>query len=200
MRAGGVNLALHTIRNTVFQAGNESARAHRCKGVGIALHVPFQCCLFFLVFLVLVGGILAADFEMEFAIPEKVEIILSTGAVDLGTPITLQPGRVYFEKPVALRLDFRCNRPTEWEVRLCGEDFRAGANTISISRLEWKTENSIYRSMPPAGEYTVLASWRDYPDQVAAWHGKEISYRLALLGDEYEGTYSSVITYTLFVP
>ncbi|HBK69767.1 MAG TPA: hypothetical protein DDZ91_14085 [Firmicutes bacterium] len=140
-----------------------------------------------------------ADFEMEFFIPERVEIGLSTEFVDLGLPQGAYPG--YFEKQNAVRVDFRCNILADWEVRIYASDFYDGAKTIPISRLQWKTESSAYRGMSPAGGYEILARRRDYPPKKAGFrYSKSISYRLELRGDESGGTYSAPVTYTLFVP
>jgi|GEM_PF-1006907 len=172
----------------------------RCNLIAFSIRFCLRR-LLCLLLLVVTGVAMAASFDITFRIPEKVEIALSTGAVDLGSPFSVGSDYVYFEKPGALRVDFRCNRLNEWEVRLSGVDFRAGKNTIPISRLEWKAnQGGAYTYMPPEGEYAVLDSSRNHPKKSGRWQKKDISYRLKLTGDEYEGTYNSIITYTLFLP
>lgn len=141
-----------------------------------------------------------ADCDLEFRIPEKVYIKLSRETVDLGVPMGREP--FYYEKVAAVRVDYRCNMPTNWEVRVYAADFRDGNKTIPISRLQWRTEegNSPYLQMPTAGSYAVLARRRDHLPRAGVQHSKTISYRLELRGDEHEGTYTAPITYTLFVP
>ncbi len=141
-----------------------------------------------------------ADCDLEFRIPEQVYIRLSAEAVDLGLPMSRDP--VYYEKIAAVRVDYRCNIPTNWEVRISAGDFRDGNKTIPITRLQWRIEegNSSYQPMPPSGSYAVLARRRDHLPLAGVEHSKTISYRLELRGDEHEGTYTAPITYTLFVP
>lgn len=140
-----------------------------------------------------------ADFELDFYIPERIELNLSTEIVDLGMPLGRNP--IYYEKLDAVQVNFRCNLPAEWEVRIYGADFRDGENTIPISRLQWKEERGSYKNMSSEGEYALLARRRDYPLKKAGLlQSKNISYRLELRGDESGGIYSAPIIYTLFVP
>ncbi|NLW56342.1 MAG: hypothetical protein GX050_06995 [Firmicutes bacterium] len=141
-----------------------------------------------------------ADCDLEFRIPEQVYIRLSRETVDLGAPMGKEP--FYYEKVAAVRVDYRCNIPTNWEVRIYAEDFRDGNKTIPISRLQWRPEegNSSYQPMPTPGSYAVLARRRDHLPWAGVQHSKRISYRLELRGDELEGTYTAPITYSLFVP
>ncbi|HEY8392190.1 MAG TPA: hypothetical protein VIL83_05635 [Capillibacterium sp.] len=139
-----------------------------------------------------------ADTYLEFTIPERVELSLSTMVVDLGEP--RGAGRLYYERIDAVRVDYRCNLPTEWEVRISAEDFRDGERVIPITRLQWRTRDGNYQRMPAPGQYTVLARRRDHGTYSGLKQSKTISYRLELIGDEWGGTYSAPVTYTLFVP
>ena len=91
-------------------------------------------------------------------------------------------GAVYYEKIAALRVDYRCNIPTNWEVRISAGDFRDGNKTVPISRLQWRLEegNSSYQPMPSSGGYVVLARRRDHLPLAGVEHSKTISYRLEL--------------------
>lgn len=142
--------------------------------------------------------ITTADAVLEFTIPERTEITLSTAVVDLGVPRGNR--QLYYEQIDAVRVDFRCNSSSEWEVRISAADFYSVDRTIPISRLKWRTDQGPYREMPPSGGYTVLARKRDYNKGSGLKHTKTISYRLDLSGDEWGGTYTAPITYTLFVP
>ena len=143
--------------------------------------------------------IITADAYLEFTIPQRVEIALSTAVVDLGTPHGT--GQLYFEQIDAVQVDFRCNIPSDWEVRISAADFRDGNRRIPISRLQWRTGLGSYQNMPPSGNYAVIARGRDYArTQRGLKQSKSVSYRLELKGDEWGGTYSAPITYTLFVP
>lgn len=117
---------------------------------------------------------------------------------DLGLPISA--GRsLYYERLDAVTVSFRCNAKTPWEVRLTGTDFVNGNNVIPITQLSWKKSASSYKTMPLSESYAVVASDANYPGHGANWHDEDISYRLVLTGDEYEGTYNATLTYTLFV-
>lgn len=140
-----------------------------------------------------------ANSVLELFIPERVEIALSTPVVDLGAPRRAE-GRLYYERVNAVQVDYRCNIRADWEVRISAADFRDGNRTIPISRLQWRTEEGVYRNMPASGRYAVLARRRDHEPRSGLKHRKTISYRLELMGDEWGGTYSAPITYTLFVP
>ncbi len=140
-----------------------------------------------------------ADFEIDFYIPERIELNLSTEIVDLGMPLGRNP--IYYEKLNAVKVDFRCNLSAEWEVRIYGADFRDGDKKFPISKLQWKEERGSYKNMPPEGGYALLARRRDFPKKKARLlQSKNISYRLELTGDESGGAYSAPIIYTLFVP
>lgn len=141
---------------------------------------------------------MTADTYLEFTIPERVELSLSTLVVDLGELRGSE--RLYYERIDAVRVDYRCNLPAEWEVRISAEDFRDGHRTIPISRLEWRTSDGYYQRMPAPGGYAVLARRRDHGIYSGLKQSKTISYRLELKGDEWGGTYSAPVTYTLFVP
>lgn len=140
----------------------------------------------------------AADQTITVALQRKVELHLNTGIVDLGLPIGPERSRI-FERQNAVTVSFRCNVRTPWEVRLSGTDFSNGSHSIPITQLRWKKASSDYLQMLPVGSYTVVASELDYPGRGGNWHDETISYRLELTGDEYEGTYAAVLTYTLFV-
>ncbi|MBA2132654.1 hypothetical protein [Capillibacterium thermochitinicola] len=150
-------------------------------------------------FFLLAEPLRTADCVLEFVIPERTEIALSVPVVDLGEP-RRENGRLYYERINAVQVDYRCNIQTDWEVRISAEDFRDGTRTIPITRLQWRTEDGIYRDMPASGSYLVLARKRDHQPRAGVKHSKKISYRLELRGDEWGGTYSAPITYTLFVP
>ena len=152
----------------------------------------------FPVFLLHSLPVTTADTYFEFTIPERVELSLSTSVVDLGEPRGGE--RLYYERIDAVRVDYRCNIPAEWEVRISGADLRDGIRTIPISRLQWRTSDGDYRNMPAHGHYMVLARRRDHGSTSGLKQSKTISYRLELRGDEWGGTYSAPITYTLFVP
>ncbi|HHT06734.1 MAG TPA: hypothetical protein GXZ97_10770 [Hydrogenispora sp.] len=139
-----------------------------------------------------------ANCVLELNIPERIEIALSVPVVDLGEP-RRENGRLYYERINAVQVDYRCTQD-DWEVRISAEDFRDGHRTIPISRLQWRTEDGIYQDMPMSGRYAVLARKRDHQPRPGIKHSKRISYRLELRGDEWGGTYSAPITYTLFVP
>ncbi len=140
-----------------------------------------------------------ADFELAFNIPERIELNLSTEIVDLGMPLGRNP--IYYEKPNAVQVEFRCNLSAEWEVRIYGADFQDGEDTIPISQLQWKEDRGSYQNMPPEGGYALLARRSDYSKKkVTLLQSKNISYRLELRGDESGGIYSAPIIYTLFVP
>lgn len=145
----------------------------------------------------------AADFRMTFTIPAKAELELSTSYVDLGPFHSDRvSGHLYFEKNSAVQVRFGCNLPTEWEVRISGTDFRSGVEVLPISKLQWKAGGSgSYQYMPPQGDSTVVASWREYNGQgKPVKDHKNISYRLELTGEEYEGQYLGLVTYTMFIP
>jgi hypothetical protein len=141
--------------------------------------------------------ITTADAVLEFIIPERTEIALSTSVVDLGTPRGNR--QLYYEQVDAVRVEYRCNSASEWEVRISGTDFHSVDRTIPINRLKWRADQGPYREMPPSGSYTVLARKRDYNKGIGLKHTKTISYRLDLAGDEWGGTYTAPITYTLIV-
>lgn len=144
----------------------------------------------------------AADFKLLFTIPAKAELELSTSYVDLGSPhFDKLSGCLYFEKNVAVQVRFGCNLPTEWEVRISGTGFRSGAEILPISKLQWKAGGSeSYQYMPPEGASAVVANWREYDRTKPVKEHKSISYRLELTGEEYEGQYLGLVTYTIFIP
>ncbi|HHT49304.1 MAG TPA: hypothetical protein GXZ98_08450 [Firmicutes bacterium] len=152
----------------------------------------------FPVFLLLSPPVMMADAYLEFEIPERMELTLSTSVVDLGEPKGAH--RLYYERIDAVRVDYRCNSRYEWEVRISAADLRDGNRTIPISRLQWRTSDGTYQYMPENGKYTVLARRRDHTPFSGLKQSKMISYRLELRGDERGGTYSAPVTYTLFVP
>lgn len=152
----------------------------------------------FSAFFLISQPITTADTLLELEIPQRVEIALSTSVVDLGAP--RRNGRLYYERTGAVQVDYCCNMPSDWEVRISASDFRDGNRTIPISRLEWCADDGIYRNMPASGRYVVLARRRDHEPKSGLKQSKTISYRLELRGDEWGGTYSAPITYTLFVP
>ncbi|HHW13079.1 MAG TPA: hypothetical protein GXX33_08785, partial [Firmicutes bacterium] len=98
-------------------------------------------------FFLLAEPLRTADCVLEFVIPERTEIALSVPVVDLGEP-RRENGRLYYERINAVQVDYRCNIQTDWEVRISAEDFRDGTRTIPITRLQWRTEDGIYRDMP----------------------------------------------------
>lgn len=141
----------------------------------------------------------AADQIIMVTLERKAVLELDNGMVDLGLPLSLDRTQVY-ERQNAVTVSFRCNAHASWEVRLSGTDFSNGDQKIPITQLFWRKSSSGYLAMPGAGAYAVVARDRDYPGHGANWHDESISYRLELTGDEYEGTYSATLTYTLFVP
>ncbi|NLW60643.1 MAG: hypothetical protein GX073_09930 [Firmicutes bacterium] len=141
-----------------------------------------------------------ADCVLElYIIPERIELALSVPAVDLGEPRRVN-GRLYYERINAVQVDYRCNIQDDWEVRISADDLRDGNRTIPIARLQWRTEDGTYQNMPASGRYVVLARKRDHQPRTGLRYSKKISYRLELRGDEWGGTYTAPITYTLFVP
>ena len=150
------------------------------------------------VFFLMAQPIRTADCVLELFIPERVEIALSVPVVDLGEP-RRENGRLYYERINAVQVDYRCNVQADWEVRISADDFRDGNRIIPISRLQWRTEDGIYQDMPRSGRYAVLARKRDHQPRTGLRFNKKISYRLELTGDEWGGTYSAPITYTLLV-
>lgn len=144
----------------------------------------------------------AADFSIKLTVPERVEFALSTDFVDLGPPRT-QNDIIYYEQRNAVRLNFRSNITSGWEIHVTGTNFAAGGDrSFPVSRLQWRTQHTSYQHLPPAGEYAIVACGEDTGDQ-GQGQGKDminISYYLELQGDEYEGPYTAVITYTFFVP
>ncbi len=141
----------------------------------------------------------AADFSIRLTVPVRVEFELSTDFVDLGPPRT-QNNILYYEQKNAVRLSFRTNLASGWEIHVTGSDFSAGDDrSFPVSRLQWRTQQTSYRPMPPAGEYAVVARGENTGGRQG--QGQiNISYYLELQGDEYEGPYTALITYTFFVP
>lgn len=141
----------------------------------------------------------AADFNLKFTVPPRVEFYLSTDYVDLGLPQT-RGGVTYFEGKNLVKLSFRVNTTSPWEIHISGVDFRSAAGTsIPISRLQWRTNKHMddYSFMAPEGERRLVMDW---VEDAFTWQHFQISYYLELTGDEYEGVHSSVITYSLFIP
>jgi len=54
--------------------------------------------------------------------------------------------------------------------------------------------------MPSEGESGLVMDWRDFTEEILTGQHLPISYYLELTGDEYEGEYTSIITYSLFLP
>jgi hypothetical protein len=143
--------------------------------------------------------VFAAEQTVTVKFDRKAELNISTTSVDLGTPF--QAGNLqYYERPNAAQLSFRCNVKSSWEVRVSGTDFTTGQYSIPISQLQWSKDSGNYRNMPANGGYDVVVTANDYPTHGANWHDVNLSYRMATTGDEYEGTYQAMLTYTLFVP
>ncbi len=147
------------------------------------------------------SSVFAAEFTIRFTVPPRAEFYLSTDYVDLGLPRT-EGGRAYFKGENVVALSFRTNIASPWEIHISGTDFRSAAGTsIPINRLQWKMGNTGgYKVMPPEGETLLVMDWQDLADEVLAGQQFQISYYLELLGDEYEGTHTSTIIYSLFIP
>lgn len=145
----------------------------------------------------------AADFSMKLTVPERVEFYLSTDFVDLDPPQT-QNDVIYYENKNAVRLNIRTNNTSGWEIHVTGTDFTTGGDrSFDISRLQWRTNDTSYQHMPPEGEYAMVARGENAGNHMGQGQGKDmmnISYYLEPAGDEYEGPYSAIITYTFFVP
>src|SRR5690554_6694442 len=142
----------------------------------------------------------AADFSIKLSVPERVEFYLSTDFVDLDPPHT-QNNITYYENKNAVRLNFRSNITSRWEIYVTGTDFTTGEDcSFDISRLQWRTKDTAYHHMPPAGEYAMVACGDNAGNDVGKWQRMHLSYYLELEGDEYEGPYTAIITYTFFVP
>lgn len=152
-----------------------------------------------LMFLLLSVFVLAAEQTVTVTFDRKAELNMNTTNVDLGMPFE-HAGRQYYERLNAAQLSFRCNAKTSWEVRVSGTDFTSGGYHIPISQLQWSKNAHDYRNMPESGGFDVVATAADYPTHGANWHDLNLSYRLNVSGDEYEGTYQATLTYTLFVP
>lgn len=155
------------------------------------------------VFLVLLSSfsVLAAEFTLKFTVPPRVEFYLSTDYVDLGLPQTAG-GVTYFKGDNVVTLSFRTNITSGWEIHISGKDFRSTAGaSIPISRLQWKMgQMEGYRFMRPEGESFLVMDWRNFTGDILAGQRFPVSYYLELAGDEYEGVYTTTITYTLFIP
>ena len=50
--------------------------------------------------------------------------------------------------------------------------------------------------MPSEGESGLVMDWRDFTEEILTGQHLPISYYLELTGDEYEGEYTSIITYS----
>jgi hypothetical protein len=141
----------------------------------------------------------AADFTLGFTIPSRAELYLSTAYVDHGLPRT-KAGIMYYEGKNAVRVHFRSNITSEWEIHISGTDFRSATGaSIPITRLQWRTGNSDYCFMPPEGKYMVVTDRDDFADIIKG-QKVHISYYLELLGNEYGGVHTAVITYSFFIP
>ena len=122
-------------------------------------------------------------------------LIITTPYVRLGELKTdpANPALEYFEAEEALRfLIFTWD--SKWQVFLSGNDFVSGVDRIPLEQMEWKLGGSNYRKMPRAGkEEIILAQGQN--SGFFQYHN--LSFRLALRGDEAPGRYNSNLTITM---
>ena len=139
-----------------------------------------------------------ADCVLELYIPERIELALSVPAVDLGEPRRVN-GRLYYERINAVQVDYRCNIQDDWEVRISADDLRTGTDHphCPVAMADGRRHIPEYAGKRPV---CGVGPQRDHQPRTGLRYSKKISYRLELRGDEWGGTYTAPITYTLFVP
>lgn len=101
----------------------------------------------------------AADFSIRLTVPVRVEFELSTDFVDLGPPRT-QNNILYYEQKNAVRLSFRTNLASGWEIHVTGSDFSAGDDPcLRPGNTRWWPGEKIPGAVRDRGKSTFRTTW-----------------------------------------